>query len=55
MLGIVIGVKRDPEFKNDIARRVSQRLGAVSMNFNVNGVVFERFSFLLLESCWVSF
>ena len=42
MLGIVLGVKRDAEFKNDIVRRVSQRLGAVSMHFNVNGVAFSK-------------
>ena len=42
MLGIIPGVKNDAEFKNDVCRIVSQRLGAVLVNFNVNGVVFRK-------------
>ena len=42
MLGIIPGVKNDAEFKNDISRRVSQRLGGILVNVNVNEVVFRK-------------
>ena len=40
--GVILGVKSDAEFKNDICRRVSQCSGAVLVNFNVNGMVFRK-------------
>ena len=52
---VVLGVTNDAYFKNDICRKVSQRLVAVLVNFNVNGAVFRKIFVFLLESCWVSF
>ena len=40
--GVILGVKNDAEVKNDISRKVPQRLGAGLVNFNVNGVVFRK-------------
>ena len=39
---VILGVQNDAAFKNDICRRVSQRLGPVLVNFNVNTVVFRK-------------
>ena len=50
MLGIIRRVKNDAEFKNYICRIVSKRLGAVLVNFNVNGVVFRK---IFVLSAWV--
>ena len=55
---IVLGILNDADFendKNDIFERMSQCLRIVLLNFNVNGVVFERFLFFRLKSCWVAF
>ena len=40
--GVILEVKDDAEFKNDICREVPQRLASVLVNFNVNGVVFRK-------------
>ena len=37
---IILGVKNDANFENDIRKRVSQRLGIVLVGFNANGVFF---------------
>ena len=40
--GVIPGVTNDAKLKNDICRRVSQCLGPVVVNFNVNWVVFRK-------------
>ena len=40
MLGIILGVKNDAEFENDICRRVSQRLGAVYSDYGKGYTLF---------------
>ena len=53
--GIILEVKSDADLENDICKRISQRLGVVSVGFNVIGVVFRTiFIFFPLELCWVS-
>ena len=55
--GVILGVKNDVEFTNDVFKTILQRLGAVLVNLHVNGVVFRKIFvfFFLLESCWGSF
>ena len=48
--GVILGGKNDAELKNDIRKTIFQRLGAVLVNLNVNGVFFRGFSFFSLES-----
>ena len=55
---IILEVKSDADFENDICKRISRRLEVVKAGFNVNGVVFRKVFVLLLrplESCWVPF
>ena len=40
--GIILEVKSDADFKNDICKRISQRLGVVIVGFNVNGLIFRK-------------
>ena len=40
---IILGVKFDANFENDIRKRISPRLGVVLVGFNANGVVFWKF------------
>ena len=48
--GVILGVKNDAEFKNDICREVFLRLGAVLVHFNANGVVFRK---IFVLPAWV--
>ena len=50
MSSVILGIKNDAEFKNDIARRISQRLEGILVNFKVNGVVFRKISVLPASS-----
>ena len=40
--GIIPEVRTDADFKNDICKRISQRLGVVLVGFNVDGVVIRK-------------
>ena len=40
--GVILRVKSDAEFKNDVCKTISQRVGAVLVNLYVNGVVFRK-------------
>ena len=40
--GIILEVKSDADFENDICKRMSQRLGVVLVGFNVEKVVFRK-------------
>ena len=40
--GIILGVKSDADFENEIFKRIFQRLGVVYVGFNVHGVVFRK-------------
>ena len=51
--GIILEVKRDADFENAICRGISQRLGEVLVDFNVNGVIFRKvFIFFRLNRVW---
>ena len=47
--GIILGVKSDADFENDICNRTSPRLGVVLVGFDVNGVVFSLSASVILD------
>ena len=47
---MILEVKIDADFENDICKRISQHLGVILVGFNADGVDFDLFS---LEFCWI--
>ena len=52
----MLGVEHEADFENGICKDIPERLGAVLVHFNVNGVVIVEmifFIFFLIEPCCV--